>query len=696
MFYFVEDLNLWSWIFRVWPKFILKSRNYRHVKRSIFYIDSTDYFILFLKRIYRNKDVRFSKLEFRMADISDDDGRMIRFKIDYDEWALFDRMVIDTPLFQEWLSGEYPSYNQSTYLIKRIVGSLHDRNSIWRAIYLILVCQRQMQNMKNNEKQAGEAVLFLRNRPWPEVVKDYARKFNITVIFVQHYSSSFLFLLRRYFSIDVRMALYYFKRFFRSRNPAIKRPRQEKDHYRPACIAVPSFGYFNLTKPEHYSDLFFWQQSGLKGRNILMTFNIRQEQLDQEKYVKLAEHEMSGIALDPAGTDLPIEFLFRPKNFALRYRTFTHALISRYLPRSDAHWIKEQATNFQFDKEYWLQFFKRYNVKIYATWIKIGADHCAIAEAMDQHGGLLAVYQRSCEYVSSPHNTVTADINFVSSRGSIEIERKRHSSIRQLVVTGYLGDHRFPLLKEKASKIKKTLRSHGAKRILSYFDENSHPDPRWYHISHADVQKSYSFLLEKVLSHTDVGLILKPKVPHTLPRRLGPVNDLLEQALNTRRCIIYREGAVMNHTTPVEAALASDIAVHGYLFAATAGVEAVLARVPTLMFDGEGCPNLPFHKPGKGKIVFNDWSQLWEACEEYWTHGKEATGIGDGTHIFDDLDPFRDGRAAERMGTYLQWLIEGFEEGLSRDIILADAAERYCKLWGEDKVIEISPDNSWT
>jgi len=57
----------------------------------------------------------------------------------------------------------------------------------------------------------------------------------------------------------------------------------------------------------------------------------------------------------------------------------------------------------------------------------------------------------------------------------------------------------------------------------------------------------------------------------------------------------------MNHTTPAEAALASDVAVHGYLIAATAGVEAALANVPTLIFDGEGCPEGPFHEPGEGK-----------------------------------------------------------------------------------------------
>ena len=56
-----------------------------------------------------------------------------------------------------------------------------------------------------------------------------------------------------------------------------------------------------------------------------------------------------------------------------------------------------------------------------------------------------------------------------------------------------------------------------------------------------------------------------------------------------------------------------------------------------------------------------------------------------------ELDPFRDGRAAERMGTYLKWLIEGFAANLPRETVLADAAERYCEIWGQDKVVEVRP-----
>jgi hypothetical protein len=57
--------------------------------------------------------------------------------------------------------------------------------------------------------------------------------------------------------------------------------------------------------------------------------------------------------------------------------------------------------------------------------------------------------------------------------------------------------------------------------------------------------------------------------------------------------------------------------------------------------------------------------------------------------MLDELDPFRDGGAAERMGMYLKWLLEGFRAGLGRARVMADAAQRYTDRWGKDKVTQI-------
>ena len=97
----------------------------------------------------------------------------------------------------------------------------------------------------------------------------------------------------------------------------------------------------------------------------------------------------------------------------------------------------------------------------------------------------------------------------------------------------------------------------------------------------------------------------------------------------------------------------------------------------------------PLYRLGVGRVVFTDWKELWETCLRHWCAPDGVLGFGDWSPMLDELDPFRDGRAAERMGTYIQCLIEGFQAGLDRETVMADAADRYCAKWGRDKIIEV-------
>jgi hypothetical protein len=135
--------------------------------------------------------------------------------------------------------------------------------------------------------------------------------------------------------------------------------------------------------------------------------------------------------------------------------------------------------------------------------------------------------------------------------------------------------------------------------------------------------------------------------------------------------------------------LAADVTVEGF-WGGTPSFECALAGVPSLLVDRAGFPRHPFYGFGPGKVVFKDWETLWQACEEHWRSPAGVPGFGDWSQMRAALDPFRDGRAAERMGNYLKWLIEGLKAGLDRETVMADAAERYCARWGRDKVTKVN------
>src|SRR5438034_1128780 len=86
--------------------------------------------------------------------------------------------------------------------------------------------------------------------------------------------------------------------------------------------------------------------------------------------------------------------------------------------------------------------------------------------------------------------------------------------------------------------------------------------------------------------------------------------------------------------------------------------------------------------------AFTQWDELWNAVVEHRKKPGNVAGFGDWSPMLNELDPFRDGRAANRMGTYIQWLLEALRAGVNRENAMADAAERYCKAWGHDKVVQ--------
>ena len=90
-------------------------------------------------------------------------------------------------------------------------------------------------------------------------------------------------------------------------------------------------------------------------------------------------------------------------------------------------------------------------------------------------------------------------------------------------------------------------------------------------------------------------------------------------------------------------------------------------------------------------MIFKDWNVLWHTWSESRASSGAVPGFADWSPILDEIDPFRDGRAAERMGTFLKWMIEGFSANQTREAVLAQAAERYRRTWGEDKIATVRP-----
>lgn len=673
-YFFVENLSLWNWIFQILPLAI------REKPACIYVIDAKNVVLKLTQRLMAYRNIKLEKLQFRMMDIKDDDGLLLRLRLYWKDIKDVEREIFaSSPLLKRSLEYFKDKNRFNTFIKKSVSSSVMVPHSMGlaQALFLIGVVRWKIKQLASAN---AVTTLFLRKRIGMEALCKYASGDNILVqplltgihfplkspalIWFYHNAWFFIWMLR-------------YRAFSKNNTISFKQPK----------IGIEYYGLLNLEEPEKYSDFFYYQCSALDGRDVAAISYSPTFPIDEAVYKLLTHHQIQPIALHPKASRHPACKPVRPQlhRYSLNGAApvFRSGYVEPYAPFVKRTWVEYERI-----RNYWSDAFEANNIKTYISWYKYDATHCAIGDAIKKCGGVMALYQRTLDVTPFIESAMDIDVFFGSSGWIAEMEKEIQSVIPYFVVTGYVGDHRFSILNGKSKALRQKLLQGGAKFIMAFTDENSSPDSRW-HTGHDPMRANYEFLLKKVVTQPWFGLVIKPKVPSTLRKRLGVQAELLREAEKTGRCFVCEGGIVHGSYPPAFASLASDVTVHGHLCGATAAFEAALSGVPTLLMDKEGWSVSPLYQLGVGKVVFHDWNTLWDVVLDLRQHGKK-TGIGDWSPMLDRLDPFRDGRAAERMGTYLKWMIDDFKTGCDREMVMANAAERYCRQWGEDKIIAIN------
>ncbi|MBT5716263.1 MAG: hypothetical protein HOI70_05070 [Opitutae bacterium] len=265
-------------------------------------------------------------------------------------------------------------------------------------------------------------------------------------------------------------------------------------------------------------------------------------------------------------------------------------------------------------------------------------------------------------------------VNFSWGKHDTRVYLGSGSKAKHMLISGCTTAEDY---NERARKTAKDfaldLRKKGAKLILSFFD-NSFPPFNFY-------RSFFKWLLEDPYC----GLLIKSKGEVWSWIKADGLDGLLEQALKTGRICILPSNA-----SPADAAIVSDFSV-GYLSYSAIITSAVNgARVLYLENHEINEPQKSYctlHSLGPDRCVFYDFDSMKRAVQEYISNPQSNPKLGDVTPVLDDFDPFRDGKAGERIGEYISWYLRGLDKGVSRDDALNLATQKYAEKWGSDKVI---------
>lgn len=687
---YVEYLTVWGWLKVILPVLRLYANQQPNSKPRCYIFDSTPLALSLAMCWALCEGFTVEKLDFQITDVRDERGVSVQWRVWYQDAREIQALILNNSDFKIFTRDLDPSCHTGAYLAKAPIYSYdYPGSQKHRELYhVLMMTQITRWHERRFNNSSPSFCLYINQRPWMKELQEYAQSYGVRLCSLgklqlwrwrwtkykdklKKLNFRLLRMLVRHKVFDLKVKCGLTK----------SRPYFTTDTMR---MLTEHHGQLNLGNPQYHSDVFFGDgRGGISLKDIILSFNSAADPVDAIKYKLLGAHGLAAVALTPQSCafDPSLVPVFRP-------HVQVSTRLSDYAPlmgmNEEVKALTVSLNEYHNLRSYWLQLFQRYNAKLYTSWANSGINQMAIADAIADVGGISSIYQRSYKPNPSPQTTVGADVIFDFSPQVYAIERDSGSLFHYHIAVGYLGDYRFELLRSKAAKIRQQLLAHGAKHIIAYFDETTADDARWMY-GHKFLQDNYSFWLNKVIQHKEFAIIFKPKVPITLRRRLGPVAAILRAAEQTGRCFVFEGGVPQSIFPPATAALASDIAIQEILTGGTAGVESALAGVKTLLMDLEGWPLSPLHKLGPD-VVFKDWLSAWEACVEYFQDPQSRPHFGDWSSMIDELDPFHDGRAAERMSAYLKELLEGLRRQETPSNVMEMAAERYAHRWGKDKV----------
>ena len=539
-----------------------------------------------------------------------------------------------------------------------------------------------------------QATFFMAKTPWHSMLKEYAQEKGVRLhSYVGPYWPQKPGVATRIFSVVALLSWRLVKSTMARKRPvsAAHRLRTGTNH----TVATHFTGFGLTLDQSQNSDLFWVPYANLPPNQLLVYFSRGDDRLDDSKLSYLNQLGASGVAVNrsaAAGESVPIwpdagDIPGFSRGILSAWKFLMLPLVTSLTAWRISRWISFKLFEFAFDYVYWRWMFSSFNVKLHVD----PADHVRHRAASDKAiadlGGVSVGYQRSSDLFASVMRATAADVHFAFAPAWAELARNSRSSIPQLVANGYVHDRAFSLARTKSTQLRDGLQNQGVRFIICFFDESSSDDQR-RGATHSFRAENYRFLLDKLFKDPELGLVFKPKKPSTLRRRLGKVSDLLDQALETGRCHLYAEGVAATEVLPCEASLVADVTI-GMMSGGTAAMESALAGSRTLILDREFLTFHPLYELGEGRVVFRDWETLWDALTAYREDPRPTSGFGDWSAMLDNLDPFRDGKAAQRMGEYIGWLSQGLTEGLNRDQTMQRAREKYVAAWGEDVVMDL-------
>lgn len=328
---------------------------------------------------------------------------------------------------------------------------------------------------------------------------------------------------------------------------------------------------------------------------------------------------------------------------------------------------------------WWYDFFKFNDIKVYME-DNYGDEIYQQSVAIDMAGGVNVLIERSMVYGNHSYfDDRPANISFLS--GSYMINQMVDpDKIMHKFIVGYYYDQMDKGVIEKQKEILKyELQQAGALNngpLILICDEPGV-------IYGKDViHYFYRALLNDLHEKKGYTLLIKPKKKLILLGLPRDVNKCLTSLIEKKRCF------VLDPSTSIS--LAVNISELVISVPSTAMFTSIAHGKRTAVFNPYRTVKDIFYEQGlENKSIFEDLNCLLNSLHEY-LEGRFSE-FGDCSAVHKIIDPFRDGKAGERMSLFIKKFLEHLQLYGDREIAIGKAKEEFLKFHSAAELHPINP-----
>jgi hypothetical protein len=432
-------------------------------------------------------------------------------------------------------------------------------------------------------------------------------------------------------------------------------------------------------------DFFWWRRTNIPPKRLICMFDRQSFQPTQNRLADLEKLGIQSMVLDPkypgdiVSTEVTGQKLSLIDNFkkcSFYFKLAWRSMSGDGFTQSACSLIGWQI----YKSEKLVSLYKGVNLRGVFHIHEPGLEFVNLA-ALQVNAARIGVHW-SCLLAPNSSSPKCQEVFFVWGEHDLKIVLDSGSISKNILLSGcHMTEKSHKEEFQKGQEAVQLMKNRGVRFTLSLFD-NSHPVPNFYR-----------FFMQWLVDDPALGILIKSKGPgwKNIVKK-GGLGGLVKQAVETERLYVMDSKA-----TPEDAALLTDFSVGITSISAIAAAALKGARVLYLDFEKTDQSNMEpysiFHSLGPDKCVFYDLESLKEAVLEYTNNPESNPALGDASTILDQLDPFRDGNASQRIGEYVSWYLEGLDQNLSKDFAIRAATDKYAHKWGKDKVIRGLDEN---